>query len=83
VGAGHIQIVSIATASARKAARQEIFALNEAQIDRAREIAARFVAGEPLVDPKTYKSWRCTACNELIEGQFDSCWKCGAQRITT
>ena len=24
--------------------------------------------------------WICSACNEEIEDQFDSCWKCGAGR---
>ena len=26
------------------------------------------------------KSWTCPACGEVIEGQFNSCWKCGAVR---
>jgi len=25
-------------------------------------------------------AWTCPACKELIEAQFSSCWKCGAQR---
>jgi hypothetical protein len=76
-----IQTFVAECAEARRSGRQEIYVLNEAQIERAREIAARFIAGEPLVDPKTHKSWRCRGCNELVEGQFDSCWKCGAARV--
>lgn len=26
------------------------------------------------------RSWKCHACGELIEGQFDQCWHCGASR---
>lgn len=28
-------------------------------------------------------SWVCTQCAQQLRGQFDSCWKCGAQRETT
>jgi hypothetical protein len=56
--------------------------LNEAQVARAREIVAHYLAGEPLIDPKSYRSWRCRACNELVEGQFQECWKCGAAMIS-
>jgi hypothetical protein len=24
--------------------------------------------------------WRCPACGEQVESQFESCWKCGADR---
>jgi len=30
--------------------------------------------------PSTAGSWTCPACGEVIEGQFSSCWKCGAHR---
>ena len=74
-----IQIIALGTPHARRLDRQEIFVLNEAQLERAREIVRRFIDGQPLVDPKTYRSWRCRGCNELVEGQFDVCWKCGAR----
>ncbi len=25
-------------------------------------------------------AWTCTSCGEQLEGQFGSCWKCGANR---
>lgn len=25
----------------------------------------------------THPSWTCSSCGEEIEGQFNSCWKCG------
>ncbi len=27
-------------------------------------------------------SWTCPSCGEMLEGQFGSCWKCGAIRNT-
>jgi hypothetical protein len=57
--------------------RRAVYILDDAQLDRAREIVRRYVSGEPLADPKTIRSWRCRTCNELIEGQFAVCWKCG------
>jgi hypothetical protein len=54
-----------------------IYVLNEAQVAQAREIVARFRRGEGVAPPTSYRSWRCATCNELIEGQFAVCWKCG------
>ena len=28
-------------------------------------------------DTQSAKLWVCKSCNEKIEEQFDSCWKCG------
>jgi hypothetical protein len=25
-------------------------------------------------------SWTCSQCHEILEGQFEVCWKCGASR---
>ena len=25
-------------------------------------------------------SWSCPACDEVLEGQFGACWKCGKER---
>ncbi len=25
-------------------------------------------------------AWTCPACNEVVEGQFTSCWNCGTER---
>jgi hypothetical protein len=27
-----------------------------------------------------HSAWRCPSCGEALEGQFSSCWKCGANR---
>ena len=60
--------------------RQAVYVLDASQIDRAQEIVARFLRGEPLTNPKSYRSWRCRTCNELIEGQFEVCWNCQRAR---
>jgi len=58
--------------------QRAIFVLDPDHLDHARDVVGRFLRGEPLDDPKSYTSWRCRSCNELIEGQFDLCWKCGS-----
>jgi hypothetical protein len=58
--------------------QRAVFVLEDDQLARARGIVAKFVRGEPLVDPRSIRSWRCRSCNEIVEGQFDVCWKCGS-----
>src|SRR5690349_3803759 len=58
-----------------------VFVLDRDRLERAREIVARVRRGESLKDPKSYRSWRCRGCNELVEGQFEVCWKCGRERV--
>jgi len=31
-------------------------------------------------DTEPHASWLCPQCKETMEGQFDSCWKCGNER---
>jgi hypothetical protein len=54
-----------------------VYVLDRKSFERAKEIVNRVRRGETLKDPKTYRAWRCKQCNELIEGQFETCWKCG------
>ena len=56
---------------------RDVYVLDGDSFERAREIVDRVRRGERLVDPKTYRAWRCKGCNELVEGQFQVCWKCG------
>lgn len=35
-----------------------------------------------LANADKNEDWQCQ-CNEIIEGQFDSCWSCGASRPTS
>ncbi len=59
-----------------------VYVLDPAHVERARDIAERYRRNEPLKDPRSYRSWRCRACNELIEGQFEVCWKCSRSRAS-
>ncbi|MDR3492752.1 MAG: DUF2007 domain-containing protein [Gammaproteobacteria bacterium] len=43
--------------------------------------AAAIFADEKLEFEKPKSSWTCAHCGEVLEGQFDVCWKCGASRI--
>lgn len=29
-------------------------------------------------DPVRGPDWRCSTCGEMVEGQFDACWRCTA-----
>ena len=60
---------------------RSVYVLDAAQLRRARAIVAKYASGEPLADPRSVRSWRCVTCNELVEGQFDVCWKCGKARL--
>jgi rubrerythrin len=46
-----------------------------ADLDRAQDIIDDAVA-----DKSRLPQWRCRECGESIEGQFSSCWRCGAER---
>lgn len=43
-------------------------------------VPARRVVAEFLAPAPDKGRWRCAECGELVEGQFDLCWKCGAPR---
>jgi hypothetical protein len=53
-----------------------LWVLNEADYPRAREIVDDWQRSPVETQPQ----WICPDCNEIIEGQFSSCWKCGKQR---
>jgi hypothetical protein len=63
--------------------RRAVHLLDPTEVGKAREIVERFVRREPMKDPKSYRSWRCRGCNELIEGQFEVCWNCGESRVSS
>lgn len=58
-----------------------VFILNEDDEARAMEIVREFGANmsqQPRVAGGW--SWRCPACREEVEPQFDVCWNCGAEK---
>jgi len=46
---------------------------------RARQLLHELKTAEREAGP----SWLCEQCNEPVEGQFTSCWKCGSPRPTS
>ena len=54
----------------------ELWLLNDGDYARAKEILDEWIAPESRVQ----ESWSCPRCEEEIEGQFASCWKCGQQK---
>lgn len=47
--------------------------------DEADYTAAKQLVESTLASAEKNEDWHCE-CNELIEGQFDVCWSCGATR---
>ena len=58
-----------------------VWVVDESQYERARALALEFDhrelegGGEEPLEP-----WVCPSCGERIEGQFEQCWHCGAER---
>ena len=54
----------------------ELWVLNDQDFQRARELVdAVLAAGK-----NDAGAWVCPRCAESLEGQFEFCWKCGAER---
>jgi hypothetical protein len=49
--------------------------INDEDFDRARLI----VQSAALPPPNFRSDWKCPACGEEVPGNFDACWKCGAE----
>lgn len=64
-------------AAAVPGAQPEVWVLDPAQVERARELVGRYQRGEATPDPGA-AAWNCPDCAEEHEPQFTSCWKCGA-----
>ena len=41
---------------------------------------ARLLLEGWLASASTSTTWQCPVCGEIHEGQFSSCWQCGAER---
>ena len=54
----------------------ELWVLHDEDYSRAKEI----VSGWRTVPAAAQTPWVCPSCNETIEGQFSSCWKCGTEK---
>ena len=49
--------------------------------DAAEEKNARQILDSPSSEPSG--SWECPKCGEMVEGQFNQCWNCQAERAAT
>jgi hypothetical protein len=54
-----------------------LWLVEDADLPRAREVLARFLAeAQAEVGPP----WDCPRCGETVEGAFELCWNCGSGR---
>ena len=56
-----------------------VWVSDDAQYERAQALLVAFLRGD-LAREFQGQNWRCPRCGEPIEGQFTSCWSCGAAR---
>jgi hypothetical protein len=57
----------------------QLWVANDEDEARARELLKDWRAAEE----QPASTWGCPQCNELVEGQFTSCWNCGAAKPGT
>ncbi len=57
-------------------ASPELWVINDEDYTTAGNILNEFLNAS--TQPK--ENWTCTHCGELLEGQFELCWKCGNVR---
>jgi len=51
------------------------------QVERASRLIERFMKRSVPSDAALLTPWWCAGCGETVEGQFASCWQCGATRL--
>jgi hypothetical protein len=54
--------------------------VSPAAADRARQIVARHLKGASVSVAALAPPWRCPSCDEMVEAQFQACWKCGTPK---
>ncbi len=57
----------------------KIWVLDDREFERADELLRQFLQGE-AARTHAHEHWHCSSCGENLEGQFTSCWHCGAVR---
>ncbi len=53
--------------------------VNEADLERATLVVEEFRRGGPG-GSMLQTAWTCHRCGETLEGQFTTCWNCGAEK---
>lgn len=54
----------------------EVWVADDAQLEEAKQILAGIERESAAIGP----TWTCSRCGEVLESQFDSCWRCGTVR---
>ena len=54
----------------------ELWVLEDFQYEKAKALVDAVLS----TSEKQGRAWRCSDCDEPIEGQFTECWKCGNSR---
>jgi hypothetical protein len=54
-----------------------VWIVDDAQYAQADALVKAFLSGSLAGG----EPWTCPSCGEKLEGQFTSCWKCGAARV--
>jgi hypothetical protein len=75
-----ISVAIHATHDVRARLHGAVYVLDPGQLEQARSLVARFVKGASPSDAALARPWACPHCGESIEGQFGTCWNCGAAR---
>jgi Putative prokaryotic signal transducing protein len=57
----------------------ELWVANDDDFPRAQELCQAWLHPPP----DAMGTWVCAQCGQRLRSQFDSCWKCGAERQTT
>ncbi len=54
----------------------ELWVLDQSRADESQALVREALASSEKIHP----SWTCSGCREEVEGQFEVCWSCGAER---
>lgn len=57
----------------------QVWVVDDNAAGRAGEMLQQFLGGD-AAGARAHERWQCPRCNEIIEGQFTNCWRCGADR---
>ena len=52
--------------------------VDDADFERAAEVLVQFVNRRS--SPESQPAWTCSKCQQIVESQFDTCWKCSTPR---
>jgi hypothetical protein len=56
-----------------------VWIMDEAAAERANRLVTDFLSGAAALR-YGHERWSCAGCGEILEGQFTTCWQCGATR---